>query len=699
MKNKHFYRYLFLIFFGMNSFLLMAHTAAIRNFDGIALSSDYERLLIDNLASCNANLGVTLNKVESDQSFLFFNMISDVTKPISPLSINFDPNKVINEDFGSDTPPNAVCSDYTVQLDSSGSAVIVAADIDGGSNDAQGGVTLAVSSSSFDCSNLGVNSVTLTVTDSSGQIATCVASVTVVDNLEPNVATPVAVSVSTDTGCTATNVTLDTPIATDNCLLASITNNAPTVFPLGDTTVTWTVTDSSGNTAVVTQVVTVVDDEMPSITAPANVTVDTNTGCTATNVSLGTPAAGDNCTGAFLSNDAPAAFPLGDTTVTWTVTDGSENTNTATQLVTVVDTEVPSLTAPADITVDANTGCTATNVVLGTPTTSDNCTISVSNNAPTAFPLGNTSVIWTVTDSSGNSVTATQMVTVIDNTAPTAVVQDISVTIDATGNASITAAEIDNGSFDACGIASMVVEPTSFNCSSIGTNPVLFTVTDASGNSSSATANVTVLDDESPSITTPANVTVTIDTGCTATNVTLDTPIATDNCSVASLVNNAPTIFPLGNTEVTWTATDSAGNVTTAIEIVTVLDNTNPTVVTQDVSVNLDENGNVSITAEMIDNGSSDACGIGSMSVSPSSFSCSEIGTNSVTLEVTDVSGNTSSAAATVTVIDNEPPSITAPTALTVNTNTGCTATNVNLGTPTNTDNCSVASLVNNAPT
>ena len=123
----------------------------------------------------------------------------------------------------------------------------------------------------------------------------------------------------------------------------------------------------------------------------------------------------DNCTVVSITNNAPLSYPLGVTTVTWTATDNSGNIETATQTVTVLDNINPTIVAPLDLTFNANNVCSAFNVNLGTPVTSDNCSVaSVVNNAPTIFPIGITSVTWTVTDGSGNTATATQTVTVID---------------------------------------------------------------------------------------------------------------------------------------------------------------------------------------------------------------------------------------------------------------------------------------------
>src|SRR5207249_3684 len=180
-------------------------------------------------------------------------------------------------------------------------------------------------------------------------------------------------------GCGATNVSLGTPVATDNCGgPVTITNDAPANFPLGTNTVTWTATDSSGNTATCLQTVVVTDTQPPAITTcPAQVNVVANSGaCEATNVSLGNLVATDNCGGAVtVTNDAPASFPAGTNTVTWTVRDARGNTATCVQTVVVTDSQPPAITTcPALVNVVVNNGgCGATNVTLGTPVATDNC--------------------------------------------------------------------------------------------------------------------------------------------------------------------------------------------------------------------------------------------------------------------------------------------------------------------------------------
>ena len=367
---------------------------------------------------------------------------------------------------------------------------------------------------------LGETTVTWTVTDGSGRTAQATQLVTVTDNIDPTITAPAATSGTTNVDCTSTNVVLGTPITDDNCSVASVTNDAPSAFPLGETTVTWTVTDGSGRTAQATQLVTVTDNIDPTITAPAATSGTTNVDCTSTNVVLGTPITDDNCSVASVTNDAPSAFPLGETTVTWTVTDGSGRTAQATQLVTVTDNIDPTITAPAATSGTTNVDCTSTNVVLGTPITDDNCSVaSVTNDAPSAFPLGETTVTWTVTDGSGRTAQATQLVTVTDNIDPTITAPAAT---SGTTNVDCTSTNVVLGTpitDDNCSVASVTNDaPSAFP---LGETTVTWTVTDGSGRTAQATQLVTVTDNIDPTITAPAATSGTTNVDCTSTNVIL----------------------------------------------------------------------------------------------------------------------------------------------------------------------------------
>ena len=113
----------------------------------------------------------------------------------------------------------------------------------------------------------------------------------------------------------------------------------------------------------------------------------------------------------------------------------------------------------------------------------------------------------------------------------------------------------------------------------------------------------------------------------------------------------------LGDTVVTLTAEDEVGNESTCEVTVTVLDGIDPVAVCcMGITLQLDMNGQATLAPEGMDCGSIDNCGIASMTVEPSTFSCADIGDNLVTLTVADASGNTDACQATVIVEDIMPP-------------------------------------------
>lgn len=100
------------------------------------------------------------------------------------------------------------------------------------------------------------------------------------------------------------------------------------------------------------------------------------------------------------------------------------------------------------------------------------------------------------------STTPFTNINVTDAVPPTAVCQNISVTpAPGTGSVTIAASQIDNGSSDNVGIASITVSPDTFTCANVGPNTVTLTVTDTSGNVATCTATVTVLENTAPTFT------------------------------------------------------------------------------------------------------------------------------------------------------------------------------------------------------
>ncbi len=122
--------------------------------------------------------------------------------------------------------------------------------------------------------------------------------------------------------------------------------------------------------------------------------------------------------GSFSGINPAIQLPLGATSIELVVNDGIEDSDPDTVVITVSDNTPPDIATPPDMTVEYQGGA-GQPVDIDTPSASDNCCdVTLTNNAPSLFSLGETIVTWTATDCNGNSTTATQTITVKDTTPP-----------------------------------------------------------------------------------------------------------------------------------------------------------------------------------------------------------------------------------------------------------------------------------------
>ncbi len=573
--------------------------------------------------------------------------------------------------------PVAVCQDITIQLQD-GTANIQPQDVDGGSSDACGIGNLSLDNSSFTCANVGINVVSLIVTDQNGNVSTCSATVTVEDNEPPVIVEPDDITVLTDAGeCGHTFTTALEPIVTDDCGVATITGirsdglglNDP--FPVGETTIDWSATDVNGNVSAgesisfMDQVIssagqfsgneTLIDFQGlpiggldPAHFAAQGVELELVNGARAIVVRdlSGPPDSRILANSAI--DDLVMTFPGGVNRVGFDV-----NTNPGDDVTIIIKANGQVIGSQF-----FNTNRNFQFVGLESSQPFDELILDVTETVNGNFGLDNLRF-----EGAGSGQFVSQVITVEDSEAPTAVCQDLTIELDAAGNASITPQDVDAGSTDNCGIASISLDNTVFTCADVGPNTVTLTVTDIHGNSSTCTATVTVEDTDAPTINKPLDQLVPVsDPGVCGAVVDFGVT-ADDNCGIASLdISPASgTVFDVGTTTVTITATDVNGNLTTDSFTVTVFDSEAPTAVCQDLTIELDAAGNASITPQDIDAGSSDNCGIASISVDNTDFTCADVGANTVTLTVTDIYGNSSTCTASVTVEDMIAPSINKP--------------------------------------
>ncbi len=568
-------------------------------------------------------------------------------------------------------PPVAICQNISVPLDVNGMASITANDINNGSTDACGIASVTISNNNFDCTNLGPNTVTLSVTDQEGNIGTCQATVTVVDTVNPvAIAKDITVSLGTSGSVSISGLQVDDN-STDNCGIDTYTVT-PNTFDCSNAgtavSVTLTVTDFSGNSATDTAMVTVEDTTAPQA-ACKNITLplDANGNATITPIEIDNGSS-VSCGTANLSIDVNSfsCAEVGPNNVTLTVMNANGLTASCTAVVTVVDNLPPNVQCQ-DVTVildGSGSGTISTGQIDNG--TSDACGIASLSLDRTSFDctdIGQQTVTLTAVDNNGNSSSCTAIVTVMDNIPPTAVCQNITLPLDVNGMATITPLDIDGGSTDFCGITSRSIDVNSFDCSNIGANSVVLTVTDGSGNTNSCTAIVTVVD-TTPPIASCQNITINLDaTGSAFIQASDIDAGSTDACGIAS-ISLSNTIFncsQVGSNSVILTVTDTSGNSSFCTAIVTVQDVTAPTVNCQDITVTLDESGVAFISEIDIDAGSFDACGLSLLTLDQTTFTCDDIGANTVTLSAGDIFGNTATCTATVTVLDTTDPMVNCP--------------------------------------
>jgi len=241
---------------------------------------------------------------------------------------------------------------------------------------------------------------------------------------------------------------------------------------------------------------------------------------------------------------------------------------------------------------------------------------------------------------------------VTDTEAPTINTNPFTVYLDATGNATWSFSDFDNGTSDnseSWTVASF--SPSSINCSNVGTLSVSFTITDVTGNESTGTEIGTVIDNTNPTLTTQ-NITGFVNSGGNYTvNSTDFVSTSNDACGIASTTLNITSFScsDLGTNTVQVTVTDPSGNYITLPATLTLNDNTNPIAQTQNIEVDI-ESGAQTITTSMINNGSSDNCSVDNMSIDLDYFDT--VGTFNGTFTVNDASGNSDTEPYTVEVIN-----------------------------------------------
>lgn len=504
---------------------------------------------------------------------------------------------------------------------------------------------------------LGTTVALCTASDSRGnQGVPATASVTVVDTTDPTLTVPadvVAEATGPDGAAVAYGAATGADLVDTDVAVACLPA-AGSLFALGTHTVTCTATDDYDNSADASFTVTVQDTTAPVVTPPAPVSQEA-TGPDGAAVAYGAASASDLVSGEVAVSCEPpsgSTFPVGTSAVICSATDAAGNVGTASTEMTVTDTTAPEVVAPDDMTLEATgpAGALASwPQVLANDLVDGQLDATCSPASGSTFALGAAGVTCEATDQAGNTGQGAFTVTVVDTTPP-------AITVPAPGATEATGPNGAAVTFSAATASDIVDGDVAPSCNAasgdtfpLGSTTVTCTATDAKGNTSTETFTVTVVDTTAPALIVPAGITAEA-TSPSGAGVAFEVTASdlVDGAVAPSCSSSSGDTFALGDTTITCSATDAAGNTASASFVISVVDTTPPVVTWSGNAGTYTVEQAVLITCAATDTGSGVA-----------STTCADVngpahslglGTHTVTATATDNAGNTGTGSTTFTV-------------------------------------------------
>jgi hypothetical protein len=352
---------------------------------------------------------------------------------------------------------------------------------------------------------LGTTVVNCTADDAAGNMISCDVRVTVVDTKPPVIDCPAdIVTTCGGPGGAAVSFTVSATDVGDPSPVVRTDPPSGQEFPLGTTVVTATAEDRFGNSASCGFTVTVTDPSPPEIVCPEGFETACLEGGLAV-VEYPPPVVTDGCDSApQVICDPPSgtSLPLGAHVITCTATDASGNESACEFTVTVVDSTPPNLVCPANTTVECESP-EGTVVDYALPVANDACDgkrpASCVPEPLSVFPLGETEVVCRSTDSSGNEVTCSFVVTVRDTLPPEILCPEARVVDRASAEGTVVEFEVPVTDLVDPAPA-LVCDPPSGSLFPPGQSTVICTATDAAGNTSECVFTITVADLTPPEV-------------------------------------------------------------------------------------------------------------------------------------------------------------------------------------------------------
>ncbi|WP_010227799.1 HYR domain-containing protein [Gillisia marina] len=475
-------------------------------------------------------------------------------QPAATFSVEYRPDD--------NTPPEANCKPVTLFLNADGNATLIAAQVYDG-DAAADNVTLSIDKENFDCSSLGENVVTLTVTGENGEAASCGTIIKVEDNEEPIIMCTQDIEVTASAGDDFAVVEYPMATATDNCssiLVQTGGLGSGSEFPIGTSIIEFTASDPSQNNTICTFTITVnesPDIEEPEITCPDNIIRNTDSGECGAVVTFLDATATDNSDNVSVSliSDLPSGseFSVGTHTVSFEAKDAAGNTSVCNFTITVIDNEDPTISCPNAISETVAFGESGKVITYTPPIANDNCsetTIVQTEGLASGseFLIGTTTNTFEITDANGNTAACSFDITIsesLDNedpliTCPTDITQNVDSgecgAIVTFANASAT----DDSGNVSVRLISNLPSGSEFP---VGTTTVIFEAEDSFGNTAECSFEITVLDTIPPKITCPSEILVEYTTDKTYTVPDFSSLYSSsDNCSTTLSYFQTPAV-------------------------------------------------------------------------------------------------------------------------------------------------------------
>lgn len=562
----------------------------------------------------------------------------------------------------------------------------------------------------------GIGTSFVTASTESGE--TCTFTVTINDFENPTISCPADITTfesSPGSGSRTVNYSVNADDNSGSVTIDCGAHPSGSDFPVGTTQVTCVATDISNNSSPSCTFNVTVNTVTAgcTLTPPSPITVDSDANACGTHVTFEVTPSASGCGTVTCDHPSGSFFPGGVTVVTCT---SSPDGNSTSFTVTVNDTTapVPDLSSLPTVTGDcvANAGIpTVINTPSGPktvsepPTATDNCggKIEGTTTDPTTYDQpGTFTVHWFYTDAAGNSSSQNQTITVTGtDTHPP--VPDLVTLPTVTDECSATVTTAPTATDDCTGTVTGTT-PDPLTYVGVGTYTVHWTYTDGVGHSVLQNQTVVVTDTHAPTIALVGGSVVTVECHTSFSDPGVTT---TDNCmpknvtvtTVGSVNINVPNTYTI-----TYTATDGGGNQASVDRTVIVHDTIAPTITCP---------GNISnvptepgICAAHVNPGAPtamDTCDsnpsvAGVRSDGQALSDTYPKGTTTITWTATDASGNhSSSCQQTITVVDNEPPTITCQADIIADFDPAVNGAVVTYTAPVGTDNCPGANTVRTA--